>query len=159
MELQVLNAPSDAEAPALRPARAADHAALVELWRRSVEASHDFLAPPAVEEIEAEVRQALSAVAELWLVEVGRAPAAFLGCTGNHVEMLFVAPEFFRHGLGTRLLDHARRLHGPLAVEVNEANTAAHAFYRARGFILTGRRPVDSAGRPYPLLLLRQADA
>ena len=143
----------------VRPARTADHAALVELWRRSVEASHAFLAPHTVEEIEAEVRQALPAVAELWLVEAGGVPAAFLGCNGNHVEMLFVAHEFFREGLGTRLLDHARRLHGPLAVEVNEANTAAHAFYRARGFVLTGRSPVDSAGRPYPLLLLRQADA
>ena len=143
----------------VRPARSADHAALVELWRRSVEASHDFLAPGAVEEIEAEVRGALPAVAELWLVEAGSGPAAFLGCSGNHVEMLFVAPEFFRQGLGTRLLEHARRLHGPLAVEVNEANAAAHAFYRARGFELTGRSPVDSAGRPYPLLLLRQGDA
>ena len=159
MELQVLTPSPPAEAPVLRPARTADHAALVELWRRSVEASHDFLAPGAVEEIVREVRQALSTVAELWLAEAAGAPAAFLGCTGNHVEMLFVAPEFFRQGLGTRLLDHARRLHGPLTVEVNEANTAAHAFYRARGFVLTGRSPVDSAGRPYPLLLLRQADA
>ncbi|MBD5647386.1 MAG: GNAT family N-acetyltransferase [Desulfovibrio sp.] len=159
MELQVLTPAPAAEAPVLRPALAADHAALVNVWRRSVEASHDFLAPGAVEEIEAEVRRALGAVAELWLVEAGGGPAAFLGCTGNHVDMLFVAPEFFRHGLGTRLLDHARGRHGPLTVEVNEANTAAHAFYRARGFVLTGRNPVDSEGRPYPLLLLRQAGA
>ena len=159
MELQVLTPSGSADSLIVRPARTADHAALVELWRRSVEASHDFLAPGAVEEIEAEVRGALGAVAELWLVEAGRAPAAFLGCTGNHVDMLFVAPGYFRRGHGTRLLAHARALHGPLAVEVNEANTAAHAFYRARGFVLTGRRPVDSAGRPYPLLLLRQADA
>ena len=143
----------------MRRAEAADHAALVELWRRSVEASHDFLAPGAIEEIEAEVRRALPAVSELWLVEAGRGPAAFLGCTGPHVDMLFVAPGFFRQGLGTRLLDHARRLHGPLAVEVNEANAAARAFYRARGFVVTGRNPEDSEGRPYPILLLRQGDA
>lgn len=159
MELQVLTPSPAAEAPVLRPALAADHAALVEVWRRSVEASHDFLAPGAVEEIEAEVRPALAAVAKLWLVEAGGRPVAFLGCTGPHVDMLFVAPEFFRQGLGTRLLHHARRRHGPLAVEVNEANAAAHAFYRARGFVVAGRSPVDSKGRPYPLLLLRQAEA
>lgn len=159
MELQVLTPSPAADAPVLRPAQTADHASLVEVWRRSVEASHDFLAPGAVEEIEAEVRRALPAVAELWLVEAGGRPVAFLGCTGPHVDMLFVAPGYFRHGLGTRLLAHARALHGPLAVEVNEANAAAHAFYRARGFMLTGRSPVDSEGRPYPLLSLRQPDA
>ncbi|MDE7240952.1 MAG: GNAT family N-acetyltransferase [Desulfovibrio sp.] len=143
----------------MRPARAADHAALVDVWRRSVKASHDFLAPGAVEEIEAEVRRALAAVAEVWLVEAGGEPVAFLGCTGPHVDMLFVAPRHFRRGLGTRLLDHARRRHGPLAVEVNEGNASAQAFYRARGFVLAGRSPVDSQGRPYPLLRLRQGDA
>ncbi|MBD5539133.1 MAG: GNAT family N-acetyltransferase [Desulfovibrio sp.] len=159
MELQVLTPAPAAEAPVLRPALAADHAALVNVWRRSVKASHDFLAPGAIEEIEAEVRRALAAVAEVWLVEAGGEPVAFLGCTGPHVDMLFVAPRHFRRGLGTRLLDHARRRHGPLSVEVNEANTAAHAFYRARGFVLAGRSPVDSQGRPYPLLRLRQGDA
>lgn len=148
-----------AETLVVRRAQAADHAALADLWRRSVEASHDFLAPGAVEEIEAEVRRALPAAGELWLAEARGLPAGFLGCTGNHVDMLFVAPEFFREGLGTLLLAHARRLHGPLAVEVNEANARATAFYLARGFAPTGRSPVDSQGRPYPLLLLRQPDA
>lgn len=159
MELQILTPSRAAEALVLRPARAADHAALVDVWRRSVDASHDFLAPGAAEEIEAEVRRALGAVAEQWLVEAGVRPVAFLGCTGPHVDMLFVAPGYFRHGLGTRLLTHARRRHGPLAVEVNEANAAAHAFYRARGFVVTERSPVDSEGRPYPLLRLCQAGA
>ena len=158
MELQVLTPAAGAAAFVVRPAQAADHAALVDVWRRSVEASHDFLPPDAVEEIEAEVRRALPAVAELWLAEAGGVAAAFLGCTGNHVDMLFVAPEFFRRGLGTALLAHARRRHGALAVEVNEANAGACAFYRARGFMQTGRSPVDSEGRPYPLLLLRQPE-
>ena len=159
MELQVLTLSPAAEAPVLRPARAADHAALVELWRRSVEASHDFLAPGALADIEAEVRGALPAVAELWLAEAGGPPAGFLGCTGPHVDMLFVAPEFFRRGVGTRLLAHARGLHGPLSVEVNESNARACALYRARGFVVTGRSPVDGAGRPYPLLFLSEAGA
>lgn len=159
MELQILTARPDARAFSLRPARPADHDALVALWRRSVEASHGFLAPGALGEIEAEVRRALPAARELWLAEASGAPAGFLGCTGAHVDMLFVAPEFFRQGVGTGLLDHARKLHGPLSVEVNEDNAGAAAFYRSRGFAVTGASPVDSAGRPYPILLLRQPDA
>lgn len=130
---------------------------LVELWRRSVAASHDFLAPGDVEAIEAEVRCALPAVPELWLAEADGRPAGFLGATGPHVDMLFVAPEFFGRGVGTALLRHARALHGPLATEVNEANHKARAFYLSRGFAPTGRSPVDSQGRPYAILQLRQA--
>lgn len=157
MELQILT--PRAGTADVRAARAADHPALVALWRRSVEASHHFLAPGAVDEIENEVRRALPAVPELWLAEAGGAPAGFLGCTGAHVDMLFVDPAFFRRGVGSLLLAHARRLHGPLAVEANEANPSALAFYRALGFAVTGRSPVDCEGRPYPLLHLRQAGA
>ena len=153
MEVQILTANR------VRAAREADHAALVALWRRSVEASHAFLAPGDVADIENEVRRGLGAVPELWLAEAEGAPAGFLGCTGSHVDMLFVAPERFRRGVGSLLLDHARRLHGPLALEVNEGNAAALAFYRARGFAVTGRSPVDNEGRPYPLLHLSQARA
>lgn len=83
----------------------------------------------------------------------------FLGCEGAHVTMLFVAPDWFRRGVGSLLLAHARRLHGPLWLEVNEEYPEGLAFYRAQGFAVTGRSPVDSAGRPYPLLHLRQEDA
>ena len=157
MELQVLT--PRAVAAEIRAARAADHPALVALWRRSVEASHAFLAPRDVDGIEDEVRQGLTAVPELWLAEAEGAPAGFLGCTGRHVDMLFVAPEHFRRGVGSLLLGHARRLHGPLGLSVNEANAAALAFYRARGFRVAGRSPADSEGRPYPLLHLRQTGA
>ncbi len=157
MELQVLT--PRAGAPAVQPARAGDYPALVALWRRSVEASHAFLAPGDVDGIEDEVRRGLKAVPELWLAEAEGAPAGFLGCTGRHVDMLFVAPEHFRRGVGSLLLGHARRLHGPLRLSVNEGNAAALAFYRARGFSVTGRSHADSEGRPYPLLHLSQARA
>ncbi|MBD5418027.1 MAG: GNAT family N-acetyltransferase [Desulfovibrio sp.] len=157
MELQVLTQP--AGTTGIRAARAGDHPALVALWRRSVEASHAFLAPGDVDGIENEVRRGLKAVPELWLAEADGAPAGFLGCAGSHVDMLFVAPERFRRGVGSLLIAHARRLHGPLSLEVNEDNTGALAFYRARGFMVTGRSPADSEGRPYPLLHLSQAGA
>lgn len=148
-----------AGALSVRAAGAADHAALTALWRRSVEATHAFLAPGEADEIENEVRRGLTSVPELWIAEAGGAPAGFLGCTESHVDMLFVAPELFRRGAGSLLLAHARSLHGPLCLEVNEANAGALAFYRARGFRVEGRSPVDCAGRPYPLLHLRQAGA
>lgn len=158
MEVQLLKRPHTA-ALQVRAAKAGDAEALVDVWRRSVVAAYDFLAPGALPEIEGQVRRELATVPELWLAESGGRFVGFIGCDGGHVGMLFVAPDWFRRGVGSLLLAHARRRHGPLWLEVNEDYPAGLAFYRARGFVVTGRSPVDSEGRPYPLLHLRQEDA
>ena len=143
----------------VRAATAADAEALVALWRRSVDAAYDFLAPGDLTDIEEEVRAGLESVPELWLAEAGGRPVGFIGCDGAHVAMLFVAPDWFSRGVGSHLLAHARRRHGPLWLEVNEDYPPGLAFYRAQGFVVTGRSPVDSRGRPYPILHLRQDGA
>jgi putative acetyltransferase len=54
------------------------------------------------------------------------------------------------------MIDHARRLKGRLAVDVNEQNPAAVRFYLACGFAVVGRSEVDDAGRPFPLLHMQE---
>jgi len=41
-------------------------------------------------------------------------------------------------------------------VDVNEQNPDAIKFYLAAGFTIVGRSPLDSGGRPFPLLHLRE---
>jgi putative acetyltransferase len=41
-------------------------------------------------------------------------------------------------------------------VDVNEQNEAARRFYEACGFEVAGRSETDSAGRPFPLLHMRE---
>jgi putative acetyltransferase len=79
-----------------------------------------------------------------------------MGLTNSQVEALFLAPEMHRHGHGRRMLEHARKLKGPLTVDVNEQNPAAVCFYEACGFVVEGRSPVDSSGLPFPILHMRQ---
>ena len=64
--------PTPAAGAALRLRRAvtADHAALADLWKRSVVATHHFLTPQAVDELYAAILQEyLPGVEELWLAE------------------------------------------------------------------------------------------
>ena len=89
---------------------------------------------------------------ELWVLCAEECPVGFLGLAASKVEALFLAPECFRRGGGRMLLDHAHNLKGPLTVDVNEENVEAVRFYEARGFTVTGRSPLDSSGRPFPLL-------
>ena len=107
----------------IRQATACDHAALADLWRRSVEATHYFLSSGEVERLFHDVHNTyLPGVEILWVAELapcgqtapaqhaaGISLAGFIGCNGAQVEMLFVEPRCFRHGVGRALLEHARQ--------------------------------------------------
>lgn len=146
----------------IRRAAPCDYPALVALWRASVLATHDFLAPGDLEEIYLRLATVyLPGVEELWLAEEAGRSAGFLGANpvpgGRHIEMLFVAPDFFGHGVGTALLCHVRDLadgRERLTVDVNEQNPKALAFYLSRGFVVVGRSERDREGRLYPLVYL-----
>lgn len=143
----------------IRRAESHEYPALVELWRRSVEATHDFLQPADLELIYRQMPAIyLPGVREVWLIETtggqGWRMGGFMGCNGSQVEMLFVEPELFGQGLGSALLRYARARFGTLTLDVNEQNARALAFYQRQGFVITGRSPLDTGGRPYPLLHL-----
>jgi putative acetyltransferase len=144
----------------IREATPADRDALLDIWLRSVRATHTFLTEDDIQSLLPLVRDAALPGLELWVLCGGvGTPVGFLGLDGAKVEALFLAPEWFRRGGGRRLLDHARRLKGALSVDVNEQNPGAVRFYEACGFTVVGRSEVDSAGRPFPLLHLREAPA
>ena len=132
---------------------------MLDLWERSVRPTHLFLAEADIQALRPQVEQALASDALAWWVicnEEDR-PVGFLGYTPGTVEGLFIDPRYHRRGLGTRLLAHAQRLaQGPLAVEVNEGNPGAVQFYERHGFAIVGRSPVDSGGRPFPLVHMRR---
>lgn len=131
----------------------ADFLEVIALWKESVKATHDFLRKEDLAELEKEMaEQYLPAVGELWLCRHGDDLAGFCANDGGYVDMLFVHPQFMRRGIGKSLLEHVKKLHGPLKLDVNEANRTALDFYLKLGFEIVGRSPVDSQGRPYPLL-------
>jgi putative acetyltransferase len=141
----------------IREALPADHDALLDIWLRSVRATHTFLTEDDIRAMLPMVRDAALVGLELWvLCSDDGAPACFLGLSGSKVEALFLAPEHRRRGGGRMLLDHARRLKGALTVDVNEQNPEALRFYEACGFEVAGRSEVDDQGRPFPLLHLRE---
>jgi putative acetyltransferase len=141
----------------IRRAKAEDRETLVDIWLRSVRATHAFLSETEIQSLLPHVREYLTSDApELWvLCTDGGELMGFMGMAGNKMESLFLAPEYRRRGGGRRLVRHARELRGELLVDVNEQNPAAVRFYESCGFIAEGRSEMDEAGRPYPLLHMR----
>ena len=132
---------------------------LLEVWERSVRATHLFLSDAEVERIKGYVPSALAGVEHLVVAE-DRAgePAAFLGAENGRLEMLFLLPQERGKGLGRRLLEHGIQNYGIREVTVNEQNPQAVGFYEHMGFVPYRRTERDEEGGPYPLLYLKRSD-
>lgn len=131
-------------------------ASLLEVWERSVRATHTFLSEDEISEIKGYVPMAIHAVQHLLIAETAAGmPVAFMGITENRLEMLFLLPEARGQGLGKRLLQAGMEHYGVEEVTVNEQNPQAVGFYRHLGFETYRRTEHDEEGNPYPLLYMK----
>jgi putative acetyltransferase len=141
----------------IRTAKPSELDTLVGIWLESVRATHAFLTEADIQELLPAVRERALPNLELWVLATDDdEPIGFMGLSGARVEALFIAPAHLGRGGGRLLIEHARRLKGPLAADVNEQNPEALEFYLACGFGVVGRSPTDADGRPFPLLHLRE---
>ncbi|WP_142975380.1 acetyltransferase [Klebsiella aerogenes] len=135
-----------------RPSEAED---IIQIWKSSVDATHDFLTTHDRQEIEKEVVGFFSET-PVWVATNDEdLPLGFMFLHDGHLEALFVDAAARGLGVGNQLISHALALHPDLSVDVNEQNQQAVGFYQHLGFQVSGRSGQDSQGRPYPLLHLR----
>ncbi|MCR8907831.1 acetyltransferase [Thermophilibacter sp. ET337] len=129
---------------------------LVDVWERSVRATHTFLSEVEVAQIKPFVPQALAGVETLVTAEKDGVPVGFMGVEGGRLEMLFLDPDVRGQGLGRQLLEHGIERLGVTELTVNEQNPQAVGFYEHLGFSTYRRTELDEQGRPYPLLYMRR---
>jgi putative acetyltransferase len=143
----------------IRQANPTEGDILVDIWLRSVRATHTFLSEDAIQSLLPATQEYLTSdEPELWvLCSDSGTIMGFMGMSESEIAALFLAPEFHSRGGGRLLVRHAQELRGELTVAVNEQNGAARRFYEACGFVTEGRSELDGAGRPFPLLHMRLA--
>jgi len=143
----------------IRLSRPEEGARAIDIWRRAVDATHDFLKPEDRRAIEELVCDFLPQ-AVLWLaVDADDYPQAFMLIDEGHMEALFVDPAFRGMGVGAALVRHGLTLDPAMTTDVNEQNGQAIRFYEKMGFKRRGRSPVDAQGRPYPLIHLAHSSS
>lgn len=155
---RLLGYPLPAETPAVvvNPERTdVLRAGLLELWRRSVAATHHFLTDDDLARLSPAVSEGLRHVDTLCVAYMREKPVAFMGLDANKVEMLFVAPAHFGKGIGRELMRLAIDRLGARYVDVNEQNPAALGFYRQMGFEVFERTDRDGQGNPFPILRMK----
>jgi putative acetyltransferase len=127
----------------------------MEVWRRAVDATHEFLKPDDRRDIESEVAAFLPSAPLDLAVDEADGVIGFMLLDGSHMEALFIDPAFRGKGIGRALVDEAVRRCPSLCTDVNEQNRQAVGFYEHLGFERTGYSALDGQGRAYPLIHMR----
>lgn len=130
-----------------------DYLTLVEIWERSVRATHFFLREEDIIEIKSSLVPLYFPNVDLYSVSDNGRLTGFIGLNADVIEMLFVDSQFRGRGYGSLLIDFAKQ-RGATKVDVNEQNVSAFEFYKSKGFRLIGRDETDESGRPYPIFHL-----
>lgn len=138
----------------IRMSRPIEASQVIQIWRNSVDATHDFLTAQHRQEIEKEVIGFFSQTPVWVATNQEDHPVGWMFLYEGHLEALFVDASARGRGVGKQLVSHALALHPDLSVDVNEQNQQAIGFYQHMGFQVSGRSEKDGQGRPYPLLHL-----
>lgn len=139
----------------IRKATVSDGMRVMEVWRRAVDATHDFLKPDDRRDIESEVAAFLPSAPLDLAVDEADAAIGFMLLDGSHMEALFIDPAYRGKGIGRALVDEAVKRFPSLSTDVNEQNLQAIRFYERLGFERTGYSALDGQGRAYTLIHLR----
>lgn len=129
---------------------------LLEVWERSVRATHLFLPETEILNIKEKfLPDALKNISNLVVAQDNDKPVAFMGIEEQKLEMLFVTPEKRGKGIGKKLIEYGIKNFSINELTVNEQNPQAKGFYEHLGFKVYKRSEKDEQGNPYPILYMR----
>ena len=138
----------------LKQASEIDFPILIDIWERSVIATHDFLPKAEIDNLKTLIlNEYFHFVLLHKFVQEGQI-VGFIGTSNDNIEMLFIDPEFRAKGVGRALTSFAVNNLKIKKVDVNEQNLQAFGFYEKLGFKVIGRSELDGQNKPYPILHL-----
>ena len=138
----------------LQKAFEVDFPILIDIWERSVRATHNFLPDAEIDNLKPLIlNEYFHFVLLHKYVQHGQI-VGFIGTSNDTIEMLFINPEFRGKGVGRVLTNFAVKDLKIKKVDVNEQNFQAIGFYEKLGFKVIGRSELDGQNKPYPILHL-----
>ena len=139
----------------LQKAFEVDFPILIDIWERSVRATHNFLPDAEIDNLKPLIlNEYFHFVLLHKYVQHGQI-VGFIGTSNDTIEMLFINPDFRGKGVGRVLTNFAVKDLKIKKVDVNEQNFQAIGFYEKLGFKVIGRSELDGQGKPYPILHLK----
>jgi GNAT superfamily N-acetyltransferase len=136
----------------IRPAQAADAAAVANVYLASFHATYDFPLAHADDEVRAWIRDIVAPAGGTWVaIGSGGAIVGMMVVASGELDQLYVAPDRLGEGIGRQLLDVAREQSPDgLRLYTFQVNTRARRFYENSGFVADwfGDGSANEEGQP-----------
>ena len=138
----------------LQKAFEVDFPILIDIWERSVRATHNFLPDAEIDNLKPLIlNEYFHFVLLHKYVQHGQI-VGFIGTSNDTIEMLFINPDFRGKGVGRVLTNFAVKDLEMKEVDVNEQNFQDMGIYKKLEFKVIGRSELDGQNKPYPILHL-----
>ena len=136
----------------IRALQADDMEAVLAIWRAVSIQAHDFIAPDFWQAQRDAMRERYLPASETYVAETSGQVVGFYSLYENTLAAIFVQPEGQGRGLGSALLEDAKRRRAWLELTVYAQNTPSIRFYEARGFVRRGEQQDEHTGAPELLM-------
>jgi putative acetyltransferase len=136
----------------IRPATEEDIPQLVDIWLRASQLAHDFIPAEFWQRRAHDMATRYLPGAETHVLELGGSVIGFAALNGDHLEALFIDPDYQRFGHGTHLMAHAMACRERITLCVYSRNVRAVSFYRRLGFQVVEDRLEPASGESETLM-------
>lgn len=127
-----------------------DYKLVLEIWEKSVRATHRFLSEEDISFYKDIIPENLDYVT-LYLWEDDGEIVGFSGISEDELVMLFLDPKFIGKGYGSKILVNLIKTEKIKRIDVNTQNDHAKTFYLNHGFEIESEDDLDGFGKPYPI--------
>jgi putative acetyltransferase len=140
----------------IRKATPQDLGTVLAIWQDAVRHSHDFIEPGFWQGKLEDMRDRYLPSADIWVEERDGEVRGFFALQADVLAALFVGTDHQGEGVGSALLEQAKRLADKLELSVYRRNSHAVAFYQRHGFCPVDLRTDARAG--HVELVMQQCD-
>jgi GNAT superfamily N-acetyltransferase len=123
----------------IRPMAPEEAGTVADLWYRTGREAYPYL--PGWQSMTPDLalrvfREHVAARCDVFVAEQDGVLAGYLAMTGSYIDRLYIDPALQGRGIGTALIEHARRrCPGGLELHTHQQNASACAFYEHLGFV------------------------
>lgn len=139
----------------IRDYRASDIDQILAIWLSASIKAHDFIESAFWESKINEMREVYIPASDTFVYEVEGEIVGFYSLYQDTLAAIFILPNFQGKGLGSILLDDAKKRRENLQLTVYKENTKSIQFYEKHRFVLLAEQVDKHTGRPELVMVYR----
>lgn len=119
---------------------------VIQIWLKASVIAHDFIPSSYWQEKKDDMKNIYIPSSQTFVYEDGEMVVGFISMLDNYIAAIFVLPEYQGKGIGTRLIDHVKKLYPILTLGVYSKNIQSIEFYKKHGFVVENETVEENTG-------------